>query len=116
MRRGGTLLAGGLLVLQAGAGLPTTSSEAARRITEASLRPLPSVAPRQAPRPDTVWVPDRWVPLPGAPQGVHVPGHWERRLSEREVWVPPLTVIAPGGVQRAWPAGVREPAEARRGP
>jgi len=74
------------------------------------------LAPRQAPRPDMVWVPDRWAPVPGAPEGVHVPGHWERRLSEREVWVPPLTVIAPGGVQRAWPAGVREPAEARRGP
>ena len=116
MRRGAALLAGGLLVLQGGAAQPTTPAQAARQITESSMRPLPSVPPREVPRPDTVWVPDRWVPLPGAPQGVHVPGHWERRLSEREYWVPPLTLTAPPGVQQAWPAGVREPAEERRGP
>jgi hypothetical protein len=38
---------------------------------------------------------------------VFVPGHWERRLSEHEVHVPPLTGQAPDGRTITWPAGVQ---------
>ncbi len=83
----------------------------------AVTRPLPVVPQRDAPRPDMVWVPDRYIPAPGAPQGVHVPGHWERRTSEREFYVPPLMVCEPTtGVCQTSPAGVRGPVESRTGP
>jgi hypothetical protein len=64
-----------------------------------------------------LWVPGRWVPVPGEPAGVFVPGHWERRIGEREVFAPPVTVVKPstGGFE-TFPAGVRPPADERTGP
>ena len=114
MRPGGALLAGGLLLLQAGGGLST--GKAVERINAASMRPLPDAGPRVPVRGDLVWVPDRWVPVPGAPEGVRVPGHWERRLSEREYYVPTQATVGPPGVPSFVPAGVRGPADARREP
>jgi len=117
VRRGAALLAGGLLVLQGGAAQPTTPAQAARQITESSMRPLPSVPPREVPRPDTVWVPDRWIPAPGTGGAALVPGHWERRVSDRESYTPPLTGVNPAdGSLLVFPAGVRPPAEERREP
>ena len=74
MGRGCALIAGGLLMLQAGSG--TGVSRAVDQINAASRAPVPTVGPREIARPDTVWVPDRWLPAPTAPAGVLVPGHW----------------------------------------
>lgn len=91
------------------------TTEATARINAASVRSTwsPGVA---VVRPDTVWVPDRYVPFSGAPGPVFVPGHWERHLSEREVYVPPLAIVHPGGELGVVPAGVRAPADERLGP
>lgn len=83
--------------------------------------PLTPVAPSSpgvavAIRPDMVWVPDRYVPVPGAPPGVLVPGHWEQRISDCAVYVPPLTIVHPAGESSVIPAGVRPPADERVGP
>jgi hypothetical protein len=76
------------------------------------------VAPRSpAQRPDRIWVPDRYVPAPGVPEGLFVPGHWERRISEREFYVEPLVACRPGTTDcRTIPAGIRGPVETRTGP
>ncbi len=67
-------------------------------------------------RPDMVWVPDRYVPVPGAPQGVLVPGHWEQRVSDQTVYVPPITIVHPAGESSVIPGGIRPPADQRIGP
>ncbi|HXH85039.1 MAG TPA: hypothetical protein VNN07_19175 [Candidatus Tectomicrobia bacterium] len=64
-----------------------------------------------------IWVPDRWVRIPGEPTPVHVPGHWERRLPSGDVHVPPLTVERPStGTFETFPGGVKPPVEQRQGP
>ena len=80
-------------------------------------RPTP-IAPRSpVSRPDQIWVPDRYVPAPGVPEGLYVPGHWERQLSEREYYVEPLVACRRGTNDcRTIPAGVRGPLETRDGP
>ncbi len=111
--RGSALLAGALLlVLQAG----TPTSTAIDRINSMSRAPIPTVTPRETVRPDSVWVPDRWIPQPAGGQAL-VPGHWERRISEHESYAPPLTSVNPAdGSRTVYPAGVRPPAEERREP
>jgi hypothetical protein len=110
-------VAGGLLIgamaVQLG---PTTTSQAVNQMNAASMRGLPSVAPRPVPREPMTWVPDRFVQLPGAGT-VMVPGHWERRLDGREVHVPPLTARDPQtGATFSLPAGVHPPPEERLAP
>jgi len=115
MRRAGALIGGGLLFLQAGGG--TGLGHAVDQINGASTAPVPTVARRPVVRPDSVWVPDRYIPVPHGGSLALVPGHWERRLSDHEVYVPPLSVINPAdGRARTFPAGVRPPAEERSGP
>jgi hypothetical protein len=106
-------LLGGAMMVPLG---PTTTSQAVNQMNATSMRPLPSVAPRQAVGETMIWVPTRVVPLPG--QGTVVaPGHWERRLGPHEVYVPPLTVRNPEtGATTALPAGSRPPTEERLGP
>ena len=115
MRRTGALIAGGLLFLQAGGG--TGLGRAVDQITGASTAPVPTVAPRPVVRPDSVWVPDRYLPTPHTGGTVLVPGHWERRVSDHESYVPPLTTINPAdGRLQTFPAGVRPRAEERTAP
>jgi hypothetical protein len=103
-----------LLGMQLG-GLST--SRAVDQINAASRRPLPTLAAPPAPRSDLIWVPDRYVPAPGAPHGVRVPGHWEQRLSDQQFYVPPLMICAPGtAVCQTAPAGVKGPVELRQTP
>jgi hypothetical protein len=47
---------------------------------------------------------------------VLVPGHWERRLSDHEVFTPPLTGRTPQGDIINFPAGTRPPVEERQAP
>ena len=114
MRRGAALLAGGLLLVQAGAGGP--ASGPAERIIRDSTRPLPQAPPPQVKEPESVWVPDRWVPAPGAPRGIFVPGHWERRLPDGQRYVPPLPTTGSHGEPGMAPGGVRPVPERREGP
>ncbi len=109
------LIAGGLLMLQAGGG--TGVSRAVDQINATSRLTVPTVGPREVARPETIWVPDRWLPAPGTGGAALVPGHWERRISDREFSTPPLTAVNPAdGSLRVFPAGVRPPAEERREP
>jgi hypothetical protein len=107
-RVAGWLMAGAVLLAPAG------GSRVLDRLVDAVSRPLPRVGAPQVHREDRVWVPDRYLP---APRGlVHVPGHWELRLSEREVWVPPLIGCRPAsGACVTIPAGVRPAPETRPG-
>jgi hypothetical protein len=55
---------------------PTTTQRAVDRMNASSMRGVPTMPAPVAPRSDTVWVPDRWVPAAGVPGGVFEPGHW----------------------------------------
>lgn len=102
----------------AGAAIPGGGAGTGRmvdQIERSVTRPLPPVAPRAAPRDPAIWVPDRWVSIPGEPRGVFVPGHWERRLPSGDVHVPPVTVERPStGTFQTFPGGVKPPVEERR--
>jgi len=73
-RAAGMILAGAMAI-QLG---PTTTQQAVDQMNRSSMRgvPTPPAAARPAPRPDSVWVPDRWLSVPGAPASVFEPGHW----------------------------------------
>jgi hypothetical protein len=88
----GCLLAGALSV-QLG---PTTTERAVEQMNRSSMRGVPVPRAPSAPRPDMVWVPDRYVRVPGQPDAVHVPGHWVQVTPEGNVIVPPLTGTASG--------------------
>src|SRR5437870_2522119 len=80
-------------------------------------RPLACVVPKPGTRPYSVWVPDRYLSTPHTGGTVLVPGHWERRVSDHESYVPPLTTINPAdGRLQTFPAGVRPRAEERTAP
>jgi hypothetical protein len=89
------------------------------RLNQSSTRPMPTTpAPTLRP-PNETWVPDRYVQVPGADGQVLVPGHWERRLSDHEVYTPPLTGRATtplGDGTINFPAGTRPPANERQYP
>jgi hypothetical protein len=99
---------------------PTGRGSAARdslnQIHESTTRPVPVAPSRPVQRPDAVWVPDRYAPVPGQPQGVLIPGHWERRLPGGDVYVPPIVIMHPDGRQEVFPAGVRPPVDERHAP
>jgi hypothetical protein len=76
-------------------------------------RPLPRLP--AAPPPEVRYVPERRFIDPGTRQEVVIPGHEERRLSDTQVTVPPLTGYGPGGPVHI-PGGDRPPAELRQAP
>ena len=88
-RVAGCLLTGALVAFQLG---PTTTGRAVDQINGMSSRPLPSAGANPGPSPRSVWVPDHYVRLPGEPNPVRVPGHWEHRLPDGSLSVPPVTV------------------------
>jgi hypothetical protein len=95
---------------------PTTTSQAVNQMNSMSMRGVPSVPPRPVAPDAMIWVPDRYVLSPGEGT-VMVPGHWERRLEGRDVYVPPLTVRNPDtGATTTLPAGPRPPVDERVGP
>ena len=71
------MLAAGAMSVPLG---PTTTQRAVDQMNASSMRGVPTPPARQAPRVDSVWVPDRWVPVPGGarsvPEGIFEPGHW----------------------------------------
>lgn len=88
-RVAGCLLAGALVAFQLG---PTTTGRAVDQINGMSTRPLPSVGANPVSSPRSVWVPEHYVRLPGELNPVRVPGHWEHRLPDGSLSVPPVTV------------------------
>ena len=87
------------------------------RLHDATMRrPMPQVPSPTAPTPDATWVPDRSVQVPGTDSPVFVPGHWERRLSDHEVYTPPLLGRTPNGDIINFPAGTRPPVNERQAP
>ena len=91
-------LAGGVAPIRPGG---TTTQQAVDQINRSAMRPLPTPPPAPIYRPDTVWVPDRW-----ALGDVRIPGHWERRLPDGSVYVPPLIVTDPRSGDRLVPGHV----------
>lgn len=102
----GCLLGGALVGFQLG---PTTTGRAVDQINGMSSRPLPSVAPSPVAPPRSVWVPDRYVRLPGEPNPVLVPGHWAHRLPDGNFSVPPVTVERPSdGTYQTLPGSTQQ--------
>lgn len=106
MRIAGCLLGGVLVAFQLG---PTTTGRAVDQINGMSSRPLlPVAAPSVAPS-RSVWVPDQYVRLPGEPSPVVVPGHWELRLPNGHLAVPPVTVGRPSdGTHQTLPGSTHQ--------
>jgi hypothetical protein len=86
------------------------------RLRDSTTRPVPQTPPPTVRPPDMLWVPDRYVQVPGADTPMMVPGHWERRLSDHEVFTPPLTGRTSQGDIITFPAGTRPPVEERQAP
>jgi hypothetical protein len=87
------------------------------RLNQSSTRPVPQTPAPAVRQPDMLWVPDRSVQVPGVDGQVLVPGHWERRLSDHEVYTPPLTGRTPlGDTTIHFPAGTRPPVRERQSP
>ena len=76
-------------------------------------RPLPRLP--AAPSPETRYVSERRYLDPGTRNVIVVPGHEERRLSDTQVTVPPLTGYGSSGPV-AIPGGDRPPAGLRTTP
>ena len=113
-------LIGALLLAQAGAtprmGSSSPSGRALDQLTNSVTRPVPTLPPPTGQHAADTWVPDRIVPMPDQPGGLIVPGHWERRLSNHENYVPPLTATTPDGRILTVPGGVMPPPEQRQSP
>jgi hypothetical protein len=87
------------------------------RLNQSSTRPVPTTPAPSVRQPNMLWVPDRLVQVPGVDGQVLVPGHWERRLSDHEVYAPPLTGRSPqGDTTIQFPAGTRPPVNERQYP
>lgn len=79
--------------------------------------PLPSVPAAPGERSPDVWVPDRYLVDPVRGGTSFVPGHWERRLSDREYYAPSSPACNSGGGEcSTGPAGVRPPPDTRSVP
>src|SRR2546425_9056862 len=81
-----------------------------------TTRPVHRVSPAPAPAAPDTWVPDRYVLVPGVDGHVLVHGHWERRLSDDEIYTSPLVGRTPDGRTLTFPAGQRPPVDQRQGP
>ena len=97
-------------------GPSSPSSRALDQLQRSVTAPVPTLPPPTGQNSADVWVPDRIVPVPDQPGGATVPGHWERRLSDREHYVPPLTATTPDGRVFTVPGGVMPPPEQRQTP
>jgi hypothetical protein len=87
------------------------------RLNRSSTRPVPQTPAPTVRPPDMSWVPDRFVQVPGTDGQLLVPGHWERRLSDHEVYTPPLIGRTPqGDTTIHFPAGTRPPVNERQYP
>jgi hypothetical protein len=84
------------------------------RLNDATTRPVPRRPPTVS-TPGMTWVPDRYVQVPGTDGPVSVPGHWERPLSDHEVYARRCRA-GPNGDIINFPAGSRPPVNERQAP
>ena len=104
-----------LIALQLGGGTPLGKS--IEQLERSVTKPVPQAPLPTVSRPDSVWVPDRQLPDVVHGGTLLVPGHWERRLSDREYYAPPLTICGSAtGECVTIPAGVRPPPTERQAP
>jgi len=106
---------------QIGFGLPVFQvapmARALNQVKATAMRPVPAAPALDRAQVDTIWVPDRFVSIPGEPGEWWVPGHWERQISDSEVHVPPLAIFnVTTGTPSAIPAGRKAPPALRQGP
>jgi hypothetical protein len=93
-------------------GRPPDAIDHAKGLATRPYTTLPAPAP-----PARVYVPERRVFSPQLQRQVIVPGHWERRVSNQRMEVPPLAVVDPRtGLTVTVPGGERAPADQRQGP
>jgi hypothetical protein len=112
----GTLAVAAPAAAQIGAGAGPRypyQSNPVDRVYQDVQKPLPRLP--AAPPPATRWVPEQRVIDPGTRREVVIPGHEERRITDTQVNVPPLTGYGPGGPVHI-PGGDRPPAELRQAP
>jgi hypothetical protein len=112
------MVAPGLALSQVRSPLGSTTPSGAvfDRLRDSTSRPVPQVGPPLVRPPESTWVPDRFVQVPGNDSPVFVPGHWERRLGDHEVYTPPLTGRTREGGTVDFPAGTRPPVNERQLP
>jgi hypothetical protein len=112
------LLAAALGAAPAGAQrqLPTVRPpDAIDRAKGMATKPPPATPP--APQVEERWVPERRFYSPRLEREVVVPGHYERRITDQQSQVPPLTgTTRPDGRQIPIPGGERPPADVRSAP
>jgi hypothetical protein len=112
----GTLAVAAPAAAQIGAGAGPRypyQSNPVDRVYQDVQKPLPRLP--AAPPPATRWVPEQRVIDPGTRRELVIPGHEERRITDTQVNVPPLTGYGPGGPVHI-PGGDRPPAELRQAP
>lgn len=102
--------------MKSGPGGATPSGAIFDRLHDSTTRPVPQVPPPTARPPASTWVPDRLVQVPGVDTPVLVPGHWERRLGDHEVYTPPLAGRSQNGDVILFPAGIQPPVDERQAP
>ena len=96
--------------------IPGRGPDAIDQARQRALAPIPQ-APGLPRPPAEQWVAERRVFAPELGRQVIIPGHYERRVSDQQSIVPPLTVYDVGsGLSFALPGGARAPAELRQGP
>jgi hypothetical protein len=86
------------------------TSRALDQLERSVTRPVPALPPAPFVRPDSVWVPDQYIRVPGVASDVHVPPHWEHRLPSGELYSPPLVGTTPEGRSVPLPPGTYPPA------
>ena len=110
----------GVLLAQATAtpriGPTSPSSRALDQLTNSVTRPMPAAPLPSGQSPADMWVPDRIVPTPDQPGGLMVPGHWERRVSDHQNYMPPLIGTTPDGRTAPIPGGFVPPPSERQSP
>jgi hypothetical protein len=126
MRLGGVLLGIAVLLTVTAPGLArgqmrsldgtTPAGAIFDQLNRSTTLPVPQVPSPAVPPPVDTWAPDRYVQTPQGDSSVLVPGHWERRLSDHEVYTPPLLGTTPNGDVINFPAGVRPPVNERQAP
>ena len=96
--------------------LPTVRPpDAIDRANGLATRPRPAAPP--APVVEERWVPERRLYSPQLGREVVVPGHYERRITDQQYWVPPLDAATrPDGRRVPIPGGEHPPAEIRSAP
>ncbi len=116
MTRGALLVALALgLWLPASVDAADATTRALQQVKARAMRPLSRVPAPAQPREE--WVSERRVWLPGLGVFAVVPGHWERRLTETQSAVPPLTVFRESDrAPLTVPGGERPPADLRSAP